>query len=157
MSFAISYAHKSIRPFRPGISEAGMGTSFIVSDALGEKIVRGLVKIEDAIAVYLTGKDPEVLLVAPDILEQAPLKAVKAYTPPTPPPDPDADKDKVPVLSRSSVVRLPKAEAAAIAAKLGVGGENADHKDNVAALLALCPEKPAKTPAAKPADKPVTE
>ena len=63
--------------------------------------------------------------------------------PPPVPPDPDADKDKVPALTRSKIVRFTKAEAAEIAAKLGVGGENADHKDNVAALLALCP---AKTP-----------
>ena len=141
--FAISYAHKSIRPFRPGISEAGMSTSFTVSDELGEKIVRGIVDITDAIAIYLTGKDPEILLVTPDIMQQTPLKNVKAYTPPPAPPDPDADKDKVPALTRSKIVRFTKAEAAEIAAKLGVGGENADHKDNVAALLALCP---AKTP-----------
>ena len=38
--------------------------------------------------------------------------------------------------------RLTKIEAAELAAKLGVGGPDKDHKDNVAALAALCPENP---------------
>ena len=143
--FAISYAHKSIRPYRPGISEAGMGTSFTVSDELGEKIVRGLVAIEDAIAVYMTGKSPEILLAKPDIIKSAPIKAAPDYVPPTP--APVEAEDKQPTLTRSKIVRLSKAEAAAMAAKLGVGGENAAHKDNVAALLALCPAADAPAPA----------
>lgn len=139
--FAISYAHKSIRPYRPGVSEAGMGTSFTVSDELGQKIVRGIVDIEDAIAIYMTGKSPEVLLVTPEIMKQAPIKAAPDYVPPPPPPDPDAGKDKLPTLSRSKVLRLSKADAAELASKLGVGGEGTEHKDNVAALLSMCPEK----------------
>lgn len=145
--FAISYAHKSIRPYRPGISEAGMGTSFTVSDELGEKIVRGIVAIEDAIAVYMTGKSPEILLAKPDIMKSAPIKAAPDYVPPPPAPDPDAPEDKQPTLTRSKIVRLSKAEAAAMASKLGVGGESAAHKDNVAALLALCPAADAPAPA----------
>lgn len=142
--FAISYAHKSIRPFRPGISEAGMGTSFTVSQELGEKIVRGIVGIDDAIAIYMTGKSPEILLVKPDIMKQTPLKAAPDYVPPPAAPDPDAAKDAQPTLTRSKVMRFSKADAAAMAAKLGVGGEGTDHKDNVAAMLALLgAEKPA--------------
>lgn len=140
--FAISYAYKSIRPYRPGVSEAGMGTSFTVSDELGQKIVRGIVNIDDAIAVYMTGKSPEVLLARPDIMKQTPLKAAPDYIPPPPAPDPDAEKGKQPTLTRSKIVRFSKADAAALAARLGVGGENEKHQDNVAALLALCPEKP---------------
>lgn len=146
--FAISYAHKSIRPYRPGVSEAGMGTSFTVSDELGQKIVRGLVDISDAIAVYMTGKSPEVLLERPDIIKAAPIKAAPDYVPPPPPPDPDADKGAQPTLTRSKILRFSKADAAAMAAKLGVGSEGAAHQDNVAALLALLPDPTKTDPAA---------
>ena len=136
--YAISYAHKSIRPFRPGVSEAGMATSFTVSDELGAKIWRGLVSIDDAIAIYMTGKSPEILLETPDVMKQSPVRAAPDYIPPPPPPDPDADTGKLPTLNRKKVLKFSKGEAAEAAAKLGVGGPGMEHKDNVAALLALC-------------------
>lgn len=136
--YAISFAHKSIRPFQKGVTDAGMRNSFAVSEALGRKILANLIPIEDAIAVYMTGKSPEVLLTNPKILSQAPVKAAADYVGPETDESLASDEasDRV-VLEPKAIVKMGKIDAAALAKKLGVGGDGVPHKDNIAALLGL--------------------
>lgn len=150
--YAISFAHKSIRPFQKGVTDAGMRNSFAVSDELGRKIIAKLLPIEDAIAVYMTGKSPEILLKNPKILTQAPVKAAADYVPPTSGEGSASGEagDRI-TLEPKDIVRLTKVEAATLAQKLGVGGEGTAHKDNVAALLGLA--KAVAVPAGEPAGK----
>ena len=147
--YAISFAHKSIRPFQKGVTDAGMTNSFAVSDQLGRKILAHLIPIEDAIAVYMTGKSPEVLLTDSKILKKSPLKAAADYVPPETGESAASGEagDRV-TLEPKAIVKMTKIEAAEMAQKLGVGGAGTPHKDNIAALLGLAKEVADEPPVA---------
>lgn len=133
--YAISFAHKTMRRYVKDITDAGMSSSFIVSEQLGTKILQGKISLDDAISVYMAHKDPEVLLKDPKILRKAPLAEAGDYVAPKPEVEPESQE---PILTRKKVLKMSSNEAAEMAETLKIGGPGTPHKDNVAALLSRC-------------------